>query len=297
MLGRFAYRLVSFLPAAWLRRVGAWQWTGALQRRLVQRGSRWLRESDVVIHHGAAAGLRFNAGGANPGYALGTTEPAVQAALRQRLRPGDVLYDVGANVGFFTVLAARLVGPGGHVVAFEPLPENVAALRHNLALNHFENVTVVEAALGAAEGTAELILDGEPTWAKLAGADGSDDGLSRDASGDPGGGRGALRQAPPAAFQVRVTSVDALLDSGVLPAPTLVKIDVEGAEVDVVRGMRATLRARRPTLLCEMHGKNREFAALLSDVDYVAAPLEGGEPLESARWDVHVVATPAPGAP
>ena len=298
MLGQIVYRIVSVIPAAWLRRIGAWQWTGALQQRLVQTGSRWLRQRDVTIRHGAAAGLRFNAGGANPGYALGTTEPAVQAALQERLRPGDVLYDIGANVGFFTVLAARLVGPGGRVVAFEPLPENVAALNHNIALNQLDNVTVIDAAVGAATGTAGLVLADEPTWARLsprAGEAGSAP-PARETNGRAGGS-GAPAAPSPAAIEVRLVSVDELLAAGALPPPTLVKIDVEGAELEVVRGMRATLRRHRPVLLCEMHGKNREFAALLRDVAYEAEPLEGGEPLESARWDVHVVAVPTPALP
>jgi hypothetical protein len=62
------------------------------------------------------------------GYRLGTTEPLVQASLERHLVEGDVLYDVGANVGFFSLLGARLVGPRGTVVAFEPLPRNVDAL-------------------------------------------------------------------------------------------------------------------------------------------------------------------------
>ncbi|HTT67102.1 MAG TPA: FkbM family methyltransferase [Gemmatimonadales bacterium] len=287
MLGRLAYRLVSALPPSWLRRIGAWQWAGALQRRLVRIGSTWLRQRDVTIRHGAAAGLRFNPGGANPGYALGTTEPVLQEALAERLRPGDVVYDIGANVGFFTVLAARLVGPTGRVVAFEPLPANLAALRHNIALNHFDNVTVIDAAVAAAAGTAGLVLGGEPTWARLA-----------TRTGEPAGtaaGQGAADAARPAAITVRLVSVDELLANGTLPPPTLVKIDVEGAELEVVGGMTATLRAHGPILLCEMHGKNREFAALMHELEYLARPLEGREPVESARWDVHVVAIPAPG--
>jgi FkbM family methyltransferase len=271
MLGRLAYRLVSALPAQWLRRIGAWQWTGPLPQRLVQAGSRWLRRRDVVIRHGVAAGLRFNAGGANPGYALGTTEPLVQAALERHLKPGDIFYDIGANVGFFTVLGAKLVAPAGRVCAFEPLPGNVVALRHNIALNALERVSVVEAAVGREMGTASLILAEEPTWAKLA------------AAGTPPAGR---------ALPVRLVSVDALIASGSVPPPTLVKIDVEGAELDVITGMTVTMRRHRPTILCEMHGRNREFAAAMRECGYEVAVLEGAERLEESRWDVHALAQP-----
>ncbi len=298
MFGQIAFRVVSALPSSWLRRIGAWQWAGALQQRFVRTASQWLRQRDVTIRHGAAAGLKFNAGGANPGYALGTSEPAVQEALQERLRPGDVVYDIGANVGFITVLAARLVEPAGRVVAFEPLPANVAALRHNIDLNQLDNVTVIDAAVGAASGTAGLVLAEEPTWARLAprGGEPASDSPRSHADGPTGTptGHGAKGAAAPAAIEVRVVSVDGLLAAGALPPPTLVKIDVEGAELDVVRGMTATLRRYGPILLCEMHGRNREFAALLRDLGYQARTLEGHEPLETAPWDVHVVAVPGP---
>ena len=142
--------IASRLPGGLLRRIGAWQWTGPLARKLVAAGSRWIRTQDVVISHGIGAGLKFNAGGANPGYALGTSEPPVQDALARLVKPGDVAYDIGANVGFFTVLLGRLVGPTGAVAAFEPLPPTAEALRKNAALNGFVHVTVFAHAVGRA---------------------------------------------------------------------------------------------------------------------------------------------------
>src|ERR687893_362807 len=98
-------RILDRLPPGTLRRLGTWQFSGPLARRIVGWGSRWVRNRDRTIRHGVGAGLRFNTGDANPGYALGTTEPLIQEALASCLGPGDVFYDVGANVGFFTVLA------------------------------------------------------------------------------------------------------------------------------------------------------------------------------------------------
>src|SRR5437868_2582656 len=102
MIQRVLARIVAFLPPRLLRAVGAWQWTGPLARRLVGASSAWLRRQDVVISHGVAAGLRFNAAGANPGYALGTSEPLVQQEVARLVCAGDVVYDIGSNVGFFT---------------------------------------------------------------------------------------------------------------------------------------------------------------------------------------------------
>lgn len=89
-----------------------------------------MQKSDTTISHGIGAGLLFNSSGAFPSRALGTVETEVQDALAELLRPGDVFYDVGANVGYFTIIAARLVGPEGRVVAVEPQPEAVKRLQH-----------------------------------------------------------------------------------------------------------------------------------------------------------------------
>jgi FkbM family methyltransferase len=165
---RLLIAIACRLPGPWLRRAGAWQWTGPLARKVVAASSDWIRRQDVIISHGAAAGLRFNAAGANPGYALGTTEPLVQEAVRAIVKPRDVVYDIGANVGFFTVLTARLVGPAGAVIAFEPLPETANAARRNADLNAFTHVTVLALAVGRRAGTARLELRAESTWARLA---------------------------------------------------------------------------------------------------------------------------------
>lgn len=262
--------IASRLPGGLLRRIGAWQWTGPLARRLVAAGSRWIRTQDVVISHGVGTGLRFNAAGANPGYALGTTEPAVQDALQRLVKPGAVAYDIGANVGFFTVLLGRLVGPTGAVAAFEPLPDTATALRHNAALNGFGHVTVFAHAVGRAPGTVKLALREESTWAKL--ADATTTGPTLD---------------------VTMVAVDDLVEAGTIRPPSLVKIDVEGAELEVIEGMRRTLLQYRPVVLCEMHGKNVAYAALMEELGYTVSALESPLPLGDAPWDVHALAVKA----
>jgi FkbM family methyltransferase len=256
------------LPGGLLRRIGAWQWTGPLARRLVSAGSGWIRNQDVVISHGVGAGLKFNAAGANPGYALGTTEPPVQEALQRLVKPGDVVYDIGANVGFFTVLLGRLVEPGGTVAAFEPLPATAESLRKNAALNGFAHVTVFANAVGRCAGNVKLALREESTWAKLADADTTGPTL-----------------------EVPMVAIDDLVEAETIRPPSLVKIDVEGAELEVIEGMRRTLLKHRPVVLCEMHGKNAAFAALMRELRYDVRAIESDLPLEDAPWDVHALAT------
>lgn len=269
---RILLAIAARMPASWLRRVGVSQWTGPLARKLVVSGSAWLRTGDVTISHGVATGLRFNASGANPGYALGTTEPLTQDALAKLIKPGMVIYDIGANVGFFTVLMAKLTGPTGAVFAFEPMPVTADAARRNAALNQFEHVTVTAAAVGRASGTVKLAIQEESTWAKL----------------DDGSGTSPTIDVP-------MVAIDALVAAGTIKPPALIKIDVEGAELEAIEGMRATLREHRPAVLCEMHGKNREYAVLMEALDYSLRALESDEPVATGRWDVHALATPRKG--
>jgi len=152
---------------------------------------------------------------------LGSAEPSVQRFIAQELSSGDTFYDIGANVGFFTVIAARRVGPAGRVVAFEPVHSNAALLRRNLAANAFENAEIVEAAVGDRSGSVPF--------------------LSRTAVDGKVHPRGDT--------QVRMVRLDDLD----LPAPDLVKIDAEGAEFDVLRGARALIERHRPTIVCELH--------------------------------------------
>jgi FkbM family methyltransferase len=195
-------------------------------RRILALAHGDLRHEDVTIPLGAAAGLRFNSGDSVCGYTHGTPEPDVQDALARELSDGMVAYDIGANIGFFTMIAARAVGPQGRVLAFEPLPENVRWLRHNADINDFRQIEIVDAAVGAAAGTVGFESGATDVWARV-----SDSGEHR----------------------VRVLSIDDGIAEGSLPVPDVVKIDIEGAEVEALDGMRETLARHRPTVIVELH--------------------------------------------
>jgi FkbM family methyltransferase len=264
--------LLARVPVRALRAVGRWRWAGPLRRQVAHAASAWLRHREVVIPHGIAAGLRFNAEGANAGYALGTSEPAVQRELATVLHPGAVFWDVGANVGFFTVMGARLVGPTGRVVAFEPVPDSARAIKRNAERNAMSNVTVIACAACAVTGAAMLSFGGESTQARLV----------------------ATAAADPGARTLRVSGVrlDEAASAFGVPEPDVVKIDVEGAECDVIRGMVEVMRRHRPIILAEMHGRNAEFADLLQAHGYRLRSVETDAAPEVAPWWAHVLATP-----
>lgn len=234
----------------------------------------------TVIRGGEAKGLRISLRQASADYTDGTNELPVQRAIVGHLGRGSVFYDVGSNVGFFSLLAARQVGEGGRVYAFEPLPLNARCIGANAAANSFDNIVVVEAAVGAAIGRHELLVTEHPGGATLSGRD------------RPPGVTGMI--------EVPVTTIDEFVRSGAGRPPTLVKIDVEGSEIDVVRGMSETLSTSRPVVLCELDDdeaagleeKLERFRRALEPHGYAVAMLESS--YAHAGWHVaHMLAVPS----
>jgi FkbM family methyltransferase len=161
-----------------------------------------------------------------------TGEKAVLASLLDELRPGDVVFDVGANVGTHTIAFAKVVGEAGRVVSFEPEPVTASRLQRNIALNEIANVDLMRCALGEHDSTALLYID------------------SRSGSGQHSLSPRNDRHTE----EVQILQGDALVDSGQLPAPNVMKIDVEGAELGVLAGLRNSLASEKCRLVfCEIH--------------------------------------------
>ena len=205
----------------------------------------------ITVRSGPAAGMRLARADASNAYADGTVEAAVQRAVAESLRPGGVFVDVGANVGFFSLLAARHLGARGTIVAFEAHPRVAATLRRNLARNSVR-ADVRAVAVGAVDGRTTLHVAAHPGGSTIA-ADAATDEVSRVA--------------------VDVVTLDRLVEAGSIPVPDVVKIDVEGAEDAVLDGLERTARAHAPTLVIEL---DDELADRLERrVDATAARLVG----------------------
>lgn len=242
--------------------------------RVLQVLARFTAAGETVIQRGPAAGLRIDATDSNAGYALGTSDPDEQGWLCRHLSPGAVFFDIGANVGFFTVLGARLVGDQGFVVAFEPVPENASQLKRNVQLNDFRHVMVVQAAISDELGTASFALPpGRRDTGHLASQ--TEDGLPT--------------------TEVQVLTIDHWLREFGALEPTVLKIDTEGAEIDVLRGSRETLRTARPAILVEVHWLGQTFVDFvkeeLAPLGYVARLSDGGTlPTDVSRYHAEIVA-------
>jgi FkbM family methyltransferase len=269
------YKLAGGVPIPVIQLVSR---TGArfpwLKRRL-----NWyrdtLRNQNGIILHGAGKGLRFNAGPSNVGFLLGSVDMDVQRALQTVVRSGHVVYDVGANVGFFTVIAARLVGPSGKIVAFEPLEENFNLLRRNAQLNGFLNVIASDCALADRDGSAEFLLSKDATFGGLA-------NWAKKIENQVG------------ETQVKIFRLDSVVQRDRLPLPKLVKIDVEGAEAAVLDGAVDTIQKARPILIIELHGTNAVISKKLKAMDYFPVVPGGTKAIPEAHWNAQVVAFPAP---
>ena len=154
------------------------------------------------------------------------------AWMRANIGAGMHVVDVGANIGYYTVLLASLVGPHGRVTACEPDPGNAALLRRSVAENGFGHVRVVEAAVTDAEGRATLHQD--TAWHGV-------HSLARENTVNPGDGR----------VEVATVSLDSLMRDATDDVD-FVKIDAQGAEADIVRGARRLLNQPHARVLMEI---------------------------------------------
>jgi FkbM family methyltransferase len=247
---------------------------------LIRRpGQSFLKKRVFRVQSGAGAGLKLRFP-QNHDFITGTTELPVQREIASRLRLGDAFYDIGANIGFFSLIAGRQVGNTGSVCAFEPNPQNVAVVRENAQFNRLNNLRVFDVAIGRESRTDELLLS---DW--------------------DGGGALAGAVVKPTTLvgrtKVQVRSLDDFITEEQLPPPTFVKIDVEGAELEVIQGMVATIARCAPTLLYEIDDQDKvaferrwnELDAEVSKLGYQVTRLEDGYP--NLNWNVgHSLAVP-----
>lgn len=154
-------------------------------------------------------------------YLFGVWEPHLTAWLRHRLAPGDTIVDVGANVGYYSLLASRLVGPGGAVVAVDASREFTDQLSTNAQLNGANNIRIIHAAVSDTVRVLTFALASETNL----------------------GGTTIVPFAAPARsrFELPAVPLPALLEPAEIRAARVIKIDVEGAEGQVVRGMEPLL--------------------------------------------------------
>jgi FkbM family methyltransferase len=211
----------------------------------VVRPSYWRVVDAVTRRRGVAMrladGHRYRIDARHYAYEPERYDADVMRVILTALREDSVVYDIGAHVGIMTMVMARRLRPAtrragaerGRVYAFEPSPENLMRLRRNVRRNRMDDrVTIVPALVG--ERTSEAVEFAYMPWNCTL---------------------NSLARRPPGSVTARVpmASIDDLIARGRIPAPDIVKIDVEGYERAVLHGARRWLRAANPTVVCALH--------------------------------------------
>jgi FkbM family methyltransferase len=163
----------------------------------------------------------------------GIWEPEVTKYICPKIAQGMTVIDVGADIGYYTLLFAKRVGRDGRVIAFEPIPSAREKLEHNVRLNGYTNVKICDFALFSSNGQA--ILEGPFQISRI----------------NP-----AKTTSEKKDIQIQTKIFDECVSKLKVQRIDLVKIDVEGAELDVLRGMEQSLEKYHPLLLIELHTKH-----------------------------------------
>jgi FkbM family methyltransferase len=207
-----------------------------------------LPRTSYPVVTGPLKGARFILGslsgeGGGASVYFNQMETEQTAAMIGEIRPGGTFFDIGANVGFYSILASRLVGTDGNVVAFEPLVRNLSYLQRHVELNHADNVRVLPFALSS-ENTILSFATG------------------------PNSAMGHLSRDGGEMLVPTVTLDDIAERLGLMP--DVMKMDVEGAEMDVFRGASRVLSEAKPTIFLSTHSPELrdECLALLSGHGY-----------------------------
>ena len=184
---------------------------------------------------------------------LGSYELCVSDTLRRELRAGDFCIDVGAHIGYHALLMSKIVGPEGMVVAFEPFPDSFQFLRENAMLNSASNLKLENIALGERNETLQLSFSAEEELS-----------MTPSVTAYAVTGRSSVLDIPAIPLDGYLTSLRRV--------PSLIQIDVEGAELSVLLGVVNTLRFVQPKLLIEIHGwethNKEDVFSFLSDLGY-----------------------------
>ena len=224
----------------------AWARTGrksARHFRMVQKWGARLADRPLLsrLPNGCRIGCDLTEHIQRQIYFLGVFEPVESFLFTRLLKPGDVVADVGANIGQYTLLATTVVGPAGAVHSFEPIPATYAALVANVERNHLTNVTTNPTALWHEPGTVAL-------------------GRPQGIIGNLGSFSIGFSDLPSGVVEAPAMTLDDYAERKGLERFDLIKMDIQGAEPFALRGARRLLERSRPLLLMEVE---RRFLALM----------------------------------
>jgi len=201
-----------------------------------------------------------------PGWFMPEDESAIECMLHMPAyepvgwvdpKEGEYFLDAGGYVGWYSIQAGRAVGNSGRVVTLEPDAANRKQLERNLALNKLNNVQIFPLAIWSHSGNVGWLQGEEPVWHKV-------------------GAGGELTQES--------ISIDALVDMLRLSRLDWIKLDIEGGEVEALRGAVRTLRIYHPKLFIEIHETSQAVAGMLLEAGYTVAREHYDQPPDRHGW-------------
>lgn len=206
----------------------------------------------IPVFSGMNKGLRWVRGAANAPEWMGIYERDKQRLLQKYVRPGMTVFDIGANAGFYSLGLSRMVGTRGRVIAFEPFGKNVEKILRHIRLNGLENIQVVQAAVAKSDGLCAFNF-GESDF------------------------EGSLAGNHAGQYLVPTVQLGAGLSKGILPYPDLLKIDVEGAESQLLEGSAVMLAEHHPVIFLALHGsaQKRLCHSILRSLNYTIEDFDG----------------------
>lgn len=209
--------------------------------------------SIVRIMSGTLKGMKWVKGSGTNGCWLGTYEAVKQNKFVEMITPGSIIFDIGANVGIYTLVASVLTGKDGRVYAFEPLEENLLYLRKHISINNINNVEVLPFAVSNCSGSLSFEKNRDRFQGKLSEA---------------------------GTIKVNSIRIDDFVKANNVK-PDILKIDIEGGEYDALLGSIVTLSEYRPVIFLATHGKevHKKCMDLLISIGYKLEPL-GEKPVE-----------------
>ena len=280
-INKFVESISRLLPITVKRAIYRVPWLASATRRtLNQLLPHGLTETEITA--GLLQGFKMSLDlQQEKDYWLGTYEVELQNAIRDFVKPGLIAYDVGANVGYITLMLARQVNETGRVFAFEPLPQNITRLRRNIDLNQLsERVSVYPFAVVDRSRPIEFLAGPSDDMGKVAGS----------------AGRQNVAYSP--CLSVTGISLDDFVFQQGNQAPDVIKMDIEGGEILALDGMRRLFTEKQPLIFLELHGEEcARFAwDIFQQAGYRLNRMSRGYPIiptvDDLNWKSYVVAFP-----
>ena len=255
----------------------------------IQPLAQWLRGSlnqaapqgltEIKVASGEMAGMKLMLNlQTEKDYWLGTYEPSLQNAAQRFVKPGMVIYDVGANIGYISLMLARLGGESAKVFSFEALPTNVQRLQKNIALNQMEpTIRVIPKAVIDSSHPVIFLAHSSPSMGKARGSAGREELYDHE-------------------IKVAGLALDDFVFTDGNPAPNLIKMDIEGGEILAMQGMQRLLKEKHPMMLIELHGEKAAAVIwqTLSQAGYEILKMEKGyarvQSLDQLGWKAYILA-------